>query len=188
MQSSPEASTGDVVTERGRRRRNKSRQLLLVDKTLATKRNDVECGKVLWGRIRWCAAPFLGSRWWSAGEVDINSMVLELKQGKGSRGSLDSVGEMKATGQCFGSLAPWCAEEWTAARVEAVAGSAALQANGRWEVSGVGPELGCWAGWPGDLGQEEWARIKGEQTWEKMVFGFNKSFWVPKLKIQILSN
>jgi hypothetical protein len=42
----------------------KRRWLLLVDKRLGTERNDVECGNVLWGRMGWCVALFIGLWWW----------------------------------------------------------------------------------------------------------------------------
>jgi hypothetical protein len=41
------------VTVKGERRR-----LALEDKWLRTERNDDKCGKLLRGRMGWCAAPF----------------------------------------------------------------------------------------------------------------------------------
>jgi hypothetical protein len=42
--------------------RGEWRWLALADKLLRTEKNDVECDKVLRGRIGWCAVPFIGSR------------------------------------------------------------------------------------------------------------------------------
>jgi hypothetical protein len=43
------------TTVKGERRR-----LALEDKWLRTERNDEECSKLLWGRMGWCVAPFMG--------------------------------------------------------------------------------------------------------------------------------
>jgi hypothetical protein len=77
------------------------------DNLLGARNNEVVQGKMMQGRTVWWMAPFMGSRWrgeatgkrrQSVGEVEIYSMVSELKQGKGNWGIINSLGGMKATG------------------------------------------------------------------------------------------
>jgi hypothetical protein len=85
-----------LVTVKG-----EQRQLALVDKWLETERNDEECGKLLRGRMGWCAAPFIGPgqdealrgrqpvRW------ILTQSFLKLKGGKRRRGDVVLMGERK---------------------------------------------------------------------------------------------
>jgi hypothetical protein len=120
-----------------------------VDTKLGTERNDEDCSKGLWGRMGWCVAPFIGSRWCGEGSeressgrrgVQLQRLPLRSQKGGGGGESVEHCLMRGNRGSMDGALLPlpWS----TGGRPMAACGVAASTRPTAARVTEVGDEQG----------------------------------------------